>query len=97
MQVDNTPMRIPGLTRSKPGKPASSGESGFAKTVFDADLATQRLLQVVLITGISGSGKSVALAALAVIGAGWGLRSWESLRRGGWVTPVVLMTPMFLI
>jgi hypothetical protein len=36
-------------------------------------------------------------AALAVIGAGWGLRSWESLRRGGWVTPIVLMTPVFLI
>ncbi|MCS6827510.1 MAG: glycosyltransferase family 39 protein [Caldilinea sp.] len=36
-------------------------------------------------------------AALAVIGAGWGLRSWESLRRGGWVLPVVLIAPVFLI
>jgi UPF0042 nucleotide-binding protein len=55
-------MRIPGLSRSKPSPP--SGESGFAKTVFDSALASQRLLQVVLISGISGSGKSVALAAL---------------------------------
>ena len=36
-------------------------------------------------------------AALAVLGAGWGLRSWEALRRGGWVLPVALTMPMIFI
>lgn len=36
-------------------------------------------------------------ATLAVLGAGWGLRSWEALRRGGWVLPVALIMPVIFI
>lgn len=36
-------------------------------------------------------------AGLAVLGAGWGLRSRESLRQGGWVLPVALITPVIFI
>ena len=36
-------------------------------------------------------------AALAVLGAGWGLRSWEALRRGGWVLPIAHITPVIFI
>ncbi len=36
-------------------------------------------------------------AALALLGAGWGLRSRECLRRGGWVLPVALLLPVLAI
>lgn len=36
-------------------------------------------------------------AALALLGAGWGLRSREALHRGGWVLPVALILPVLFI
>ncbi len=36
-------------------------------------------------------------AGLALLGTGWGLRSREALRRGGWVLPVALILPVLFI
>lgn len=39
----------------------------------------------------------LVFAALALLGVGWGLRSRESLRRGGWVLPVALILPVLVV
>ncbi|MFO7635504.1 MAG: glycosyltransferase family 39 protein [Caldilinea sp.] len=39
----------------------------------------------------------LVFAALALLGVGWGLRSRESVRRGGWVLPVALILPVLFV
>jgi mannosyltransferase len=36
-------------------------------------------------------------AMLALVGAWWGLRSWDTIQRGGWILPFFVITPVVIL